>query len=286
MNKIALCFLSYGDVQQKDIWSAFLEAADPSKYSVFLHRADGVQTSWIPRCTSIPTQPTKWGSFSLVKAQQALFNEAFKDPDIYKFILLSGDTIPLYTFEKLYTQLTQHDKGCMSMCADPQYSRERSVNRRAWSSNYPWAWKKADQWVVLNRSHVQLLQQNWTMIQAVFAKSEVPDEHVYPVFFNGVGALHTFNARSVIHVNFYMRTSPCSIKHHSTPATYHTNAFTPAYVDKIYTSGCMFIRKICPTASITMDWDAEKPLVPILQPIVEPRKKSLLPLVRTILSRV
>ena len=275
MSKIALCFLSYGDIQQREIWSAFLSAADPSKYSVFLHRSDGVQTSWVPGCNIIPTLPTSWGSFSLVKAQQALFNEAFKDSNNYKFILLSGDTIPLYTFHKIYTQLTQDNKGLISMNSNPDYNREYSTKKSVWPFNRPWVWKQAEQWVVLNRSHVQLLQENWTMIETVFFRSSIPDEHVYAVFFNGFGVLHTFNLRSIIHINFFMSSSKCNIPHHSSPATYHTHNFTPTYVNKIYGSGCMFVRKICSTASITMDWDAEKPLIPTIQPIAHTRKNLL-----------
>jgi hypothetical protein len=264
VQKIAFCFLSYGDIEQPGIWSSFFAGVAADQYTTLLHRADGVQTSWAPECTVIPHRPTKWGTFSLVEAQQELFVTACKDPAVTKCILLSGDSIPIHSFQTIYAKLTCDSKGYMKQYESDQHlGREQTVNKAAWPSDTPWSWPIAHQWVILTRAHIQLLQENWTMLTQVFGSSQIPDEQVYIVFFKGFGFLDSFHDMRTIRVNWNIQSDPCSEEHRSRPRAHHTSDFTPQYMNWIYAEDAFFLRKLCKTATVTMDWSAARPLVPV-----------------------
>lgn len=257
--KIAFCFLSYGDIEHQNVWTRFFEAAD--QYAIFLHRADGLTVSTLPGCTVIPPIKTAWGTFSLLQAQQNMFTEAFNDPTIQKVILLSGDTIPLYTFDVVYKRLCNDDKGYMRQIAHNAVvqTTDKKIQTASWPDK-PWVGKFISQWVVLTRNHVQMLHDNWPMLQEVFKNANIPDEYMYFIFFNGFGAIDTFHNSSPMYVSNSKRIIPCVRKHHSVPLTYHRPNFTPQEVDKIYRSGHLFLRKVCPMTTVHMDWSKARPL--------------------------
>lgn len=264
--KIAFCFLSYGDIEQQGVWSSFFQSAAPDQYTVLLHRVDGIQTSWLPDCTVLLTRPTAWATFSLVEVQQELFVTACKDPAVTKCILLSGDSIPLVSFQTMYARLTCDSKGYMKQydTSTKHLSREATVQKAAWPSEKQWSWPIAHQWVILTRAHVQLLQDNWTMLSQVFGSSLVPDEQVYVVFFKGFGYLDSFHNALSVRVNWRTPSGTCvGHTHRSLPMTYHTADFTPQHLDWIYSEGAMFLRKVCKTATVTMDWSAARAIVPV-----------------------
>ena len=255
--KLAFCFLSYNDIEQHDIWLSFFERGNKDQYVIYLHRSDGIRESSLPGCNVIPTIPTAWGKFSLLQAQQNMYNEAIRDPDVCKFILLSGDSIPLYSFSKIYQHLMKDDKGYMQLIAE---SSTVTYTSDAWPVDKPWKGHFISQWVILNRFHVQLLQENWTMLEKVFTNAHAPDEFMYFIFFNGYDCIDSFNKSSHMYVNHATDTIACSIAHHAKPLTYHRNNFTPLHVEQIYSTKRMFLRKICPKTVVRMDWNMPYPL--------------------------
>lgn len=258
--KIAFCFLSYGDIEHQNVWAQFFESA--KKHAIFLHRADGQTETNLPGCTVIPPIKTAWGTFSLLQAQQNLFNEAVKDPEVQKVVLLSGDSIPLYKFDVVYNKLCRDDKGYLRQIAQSVVVpiTDKRVHTAAWPSDKPWVGKFNSQWVVLNRTHVQMLQDNWPMLQRVFKDANIPDEYLYFTFFNGFGCIGTFHNASHMHVSHSKKVFPCGRNHHSVPLTYHRQNFTPQEVDKLYRSGHLFLRKVCSTTNVHMDWNKKRPL--------------------------
>jgi len=263
MKKIALCFLSYNDIEQQAVWSAFLKDIGFDKYAIFIHRADGMQSTWMPNATLIPTKSTAWGGFSLVEVQQDLFNEAFRDPFITKFVLLSGDTVPLYSFAVIYEFLTRDDKGFLAVdtCDHTHKSRERTTVRRLWPVDRQWNWGVASQWSILNRMHVELLQEKWSLLSLIFGCSSVPDEHMYYVLFSGFSCIKTFHKFPVMSVDWKNKSSHCSIQHRTSPRTHHVEDFTQEYINSVYESGVIFLRKVCPLATLAYEWSADKPLI-------------------------
>jgi hypothetical protein len=260
--KIAFCFLSYGDIEHQNVWSRFFESATSDKYAIFLHRADELTVSTLPGCTVISPIKTAWGTFSLLQAQQNMFEEACKDPTVYKCILLSGDTIPLYKFDTIYNNLCNDDKGCMRQIARTAvvHVSDKKIHMTAWPSEKPWKGNYISQWVVLNRAHVELLHEHWTMLHSVFKDANIPDEYMYFIFFNGFGCIDTFHNSSPMYVSHSKNMIRCPRKHHSVPLTYHRPNFTPQEVDKLYRSRHLFLRKVCPTTTVRMDWSKARPL--------------------------
>ena len=259
--KLAFCFLSYDDIEQHVAWNSFFRDVSSEKFTVVVHMKNHADTSIITGSRVIPTMPTEWGGFSLVKVQQALMEEACKDESVTKCILLSGDSIPLHPFDVIYNKLCSDDKGYIHI-NEKNDGRDRiaHVNRKAWPRNRPWIWAKASQWCILNRSHVKLLSEQFDMLTKVFLKSEVPDEHLYPIFFISINAIHTFHNSITMYVNWLRNINVCRILHHSSPVAYHTINFNAKNIDDIYASGALFMRKICQTSKIKMDWTADRPL--------------------------
>jgi len=258
--KIAFCFMSYGDIVHANIWRRFFQDASAEQFCTVLHTVNGITATMLPSCRIIPTQPTAWGAFSLVEVQQALFEEACKDPDVCKCVLLSGDALPLYTFPYLYKKLTADDKGYM------YYNDKHDgtafmplIQRTAWP--HPLRYSLTYQWCILTRRHVAALTAEFPMIRQVFGRSYIPDEHVYSMFFEGLNLLSTFHLQMSTLVLWQGRKACCSITHSQKPVTLHTIDFTAPFLQKLYESPCFFIRKICRTALIATSWTADRILM-------------------------
>lgn len=237
-----------------------------------MHTVNDISSTVLPSCTLIPTMPTKWGEFSLVVVQQALLEKACEDTDVYKCILLSGDSLPLYSFNYLYTKLTADAKGYMwynykmSTRRHPVNQQERirhyKINVAAWPSSLPFKCAANFQWCILHRDHIKCVSDNFPMLTEVFGTSYIPDERVYAVLFTGLGRLDSFYLDSPMWIHWDGKIQECSEKHRNRPVTFHTTDFTEALVEKIYTTKCLFMRKICKTADITIDWTSDKLMKP------------------------
>ena len=251
------------DIEQRSVWEPFFANAPEDQYAVFMHSSSGIQTSWLPACTIIPTLPTTWGSFSLVEVQQALFEAAYMDESTTKFVLLSGDSIPLYTFRYIYAKLSGDAKGYMSATEVTSISnkRERTVNKEAWPPEKPWKWDISSQWIILNRSHVQLLHDQFPMLRAVFQGSSTPDEHVYIVFFTGYDVMDSFHRETPMYVNLAYTHTPCKVWHRASPLTHHGTSFSRDYVKRLYTTNSLFVRKICSASRLAVDFTSDTILV-------------------------
>jgi len=252
---IAFCFLSYADLDHVEYWNTFFDGADPALYRCVIHQKTMGSTK-LRGATLLPSIPTQWGTFSIVEAQQKLFEAACMDPAVIKCILLSGDSIPLYDFNTIYTRLLTDDKSYMEHTfptARGHIVMGKRPLKQFWPADKSWNWAKASQWVVLHRRHVQLLTEQWAMIKQVFNVDKViADEHVYTVFFSGFGCIAEFHTKSLVWAQWSDRTIKCSIVHRLLPKTYHSADFTPRALSNIYNSGALFMRKLCATANLTL----------------------------------
>jgi hypothetical protein len=252
--------MTYNDIVHINAWRSFFADASRNTYSIYLHSKAAITRSDISGCIIIPTQPTDWGAFNLVEVQQALFVKAHEDSDNYKFILLSGDSVPLHSFATVYAGLTKNNKGCMHFEQNRSIEREQTVDKTAWPSNVKWEWLKSTQWIVFNREHIELLRQHWSMLTATFSKSYIPDEHLYSVFFNAFGYKTTFSS-PIMYCTFKQKSTSCIVEHRAVPKTHHYQDLTSAQLDTIYGTGAMFLRKVCETTDLVYDWSKIRPLI-------------------------
>jgi len=275
--KLAFCFLTYDDVEHREIWAPFFETAPSDQYTIVVH-SKRATSSWLPNAIFAPTQPTEWGSFSLMEAQQSLFRTAALDHSVTKFILLSGDSIPLFRFDVMYQKLTADNKGYIRRVNNEQSERKKP-NLAAWPKGRSFIWSLSSQWVIFNRHHVTMLEDNFPMLCSVFGKMRIPDEHMYIIFFEGFKELGSFHLKPPTHVQWDRPTHPlqkmvlgpilkmekrpsgnrqCSEYHRAQPHTFHAEEFTKAVLTDIYTSGGLFLRKICRIAELNVDFSQEQ----------------------------
>jgi hypothetical protein len=274
--KLAFCFLTYDDLDHREIWAPFFAGAPSDQYTIVVHSKTAT-SSWLPGAIMAPTVPTEWGGFGLMEAQQSLFRTAICDPDVSKIILVSGDSIPLYRFDALYRKLAADDKGYIRKVEKPQSDRKKP-DRAAWPSDRPFNWSLSSQWVIFNRHHVAMLDEHFSMLTRVFSPMRIPDEHMYSIFFEGFGELASFHLTSPIHVQWdrpnpmhklvlgpilkrekrHLGNRPCSENHRNRPHTFHKEEITRAAVAEFYKSGGLFLRKVCRLAEFNIDFSREE----------------------------
>lgn len=133
MKKIAFMFLTYDNLNQPKVWENFFQNADPNLYSIYCH----------PKWQNKVTQPflkkhiiqkhteTEWCSIDIVKADILLMEEAFKDIDNYKAVIISNSCVPLHDFNYTYNYLTRDEIGYIGiMLSDPKKIKYE----------YGWSW--------------------------------------------------------------------------------------------------------------------------------------------------
>ena len=271
---IAFLFLSYGDIVHIDLWRRYFAAcrADTdttADTAVWIHRADGIESSAFDGAHVIPSRPTSWGTYSLVEAHLQLIRHA-AGADSY--VLVSGDSIPVQPLEALKADLRNDSwidwerKG--PYCGPPRNPfatrdeitywairghdrRATTVNAEAIPPHWNWVWHKASQWCVLSAHHASLLCDNETIIASIFRDSVIPDEHVVPTVLHALlGDLSSVRRRSAMFSNFAEATLPCPVEHHCVPVTYHMSNIARGIGDAL-AQHCHFLRKVCSTVALT-----------------------------------
>lgn len=143
-NNIAFCFLLYDHVVHGKIWEQFFSSDNyPVKaYSIYTHLktiTDKTQ-NWVLK-NKIQTIETAWCDKSLVYAWINMIKKALLDKNNKYFALLSGECIPLHTYDKTYEKITSVEKSRLGMYKDRKMGNI----------------DKADQWMILNRKHAKML---------------------------------------------------------------------------------------------------------------------------------
>ena len=117
MQKIALCFLTYGNLSQPKLWSRIINENN-DKLNVYIHNKNNfIDTEYnLERfCIKNKEEKTAWGHISLVRATLRLFEEAYKNEENVAFILLSDKCIPLYDFDFIYNKIFSMNTNIMAI---------------------------------------------------------------------------------------------------------------------------------------------------------------------------
>jgi hypothetical protein len=145
--KIAFCFLLYDYVKHKKIWEDFFSQDERNSHTIYSHIKE--ETNRTPKWISenkIKTIPTGWCEESLVYAWINLLKKALKDHTNNYFILLSGECIPLFTYNYIYKKITSSKKSRINIDYNVQSYHQSGLYY-------------ADQWMLLNREDAELLTQ-------------------------------------------------------------------------------------------------------------------------------
>jgi hypothetical protein len=167
---IGFCFLTYDDIERTDIWEKFFKNVEKSKYEIFVNpknpNAIYQNKLFNNKIIHNPYTNTSRYNFSLLIAQDRLLREAFNNPNIKHFIILSHNTIPVKNFEKLEKFLSNKESVLHFNKAKyhDHLVRYKTINN-------PLFYKKdfyfQDQWCILSRKDASVLIYDFDKIKAI-----------------------------------------------------------------------------------------------------------------------
>jgi len=178
--KIAFLFLIYHELNNPEIWRKFFSKAPPEKYNVYIHSKDPLAKAPEPfrgplKAQLTRTVPTKWGGVGLIHATLVLLEEALRDPENTKFVLVSGACVPVKTFHYLYSVLTTLNKSQFSVGMADVFPRYAPLTTFLPKEKI----MKHHQWFIITRKHAKLLitkqQEYLKWCERIF----IPDEVVF-----------------------------------------------------------------------------------------------------------
>jgi len=192
--KTAFLFLLMQDLDNEDTWDAFFASAPQSNYSIYIHQASALDK--IPQAVplkrwgakQVTTVNSRW--CALMGVQVALLAAALQDESNEQFIFLSQNTIPLKSFQYVYSQLVLRNASTSKVClAAPAKHRsaiwEFLSSESSSSCMYLDFYHDADsrtskhhQWIVLSKDHAQAVIDFSPQALQVYANSAmsiVPD---------------------------------------------------------------------------------------------------------------
>lgn len=194
MPKIALLFLTIGNLYHEGHWQDFLKNNE-QRYTLYIHSKEPLSDTSPFKKHEIPAKlETTWAN--TMRAQIELLREALKDPANEKFIFLSESTIPFLGFDTIYNTVMATPKSIFPYCTNVHIDESRSGtfwhyhNYQPNRNFYPIPEKfqhKNPQWVILNRKHAQLMVDDKVFI-AIFDRYICDNEH-YPSTFLAIKGL-------------------------------------------------------------------------------------------------
>jgi hypothetical protein len=181
--KLALLFLIYDEINQEELWHDWFKNIDTNKYSIYIHykipptdkKLKYYENNKIKNCIE-----TAWGDISLVKAQNALLENALKDSSNTNFIFLSNSCIPLKTFTHVYDFLDVNKSYFNLGRKDHIFPRYDKIKNYTDSNNI----SKAAQWCILSRKHAEILYNDRNIYYEWYNGVDVPDESAYITYLN------------------------------------------------------------------------------------------------------
>jgi len=180
--KLALLFLIYDEINQEELWFDWLKNIDTNKYSIYIHykippsnkKLKYFENNKIKNCVE-----TAWGDISLVKAQNALLENALKDSANTNFILLSNSCIPLKKFSHVYDSIDTN-KSYFNLFEGDIFPKYDKIKEYTNENNI----LKASQWSILCRKHAELLYNDRNIYYKWYDNVVVPDESAFITYLN------------------------------------------------------------------------------------------------------
>ena len=239
MQKIALCFLTYGNLSQPQLWSRIINE-NKDKLNVYIHnKTDFIDPEYnLERfCIKNKEPKTRWGHISLVRATLKLFEEAYKNEENDFFILLSDKCIPLYNFDYIYKQIFRINKNILRVVKGGVSAGYQLLDDSVFLSINDM--QKQSQWIILNRNTCEFFVE--TDYTSKFGeKSICPDEHYFITIMNKFKIPYSNNM-----VTYFNRDeeSDDNVNNKPFPKTYDILTDDMIY-DILYKTRCFFMRKI------------------------------------------
>ena len=267
--RIAFLFLTVSDVKQAPIWEIFFKG-HTNKFNIYVHpKHPNKIKSFFKDHIIQNLVPTEWGDPSLVVATNNLIREALDNPANQKFILVSDSCVPIKTFEYVYKTVLQDNTSWfnyyspqLSVTPKPDWMGEINTHYESLNLLHPNFQKNAfiqEQWMILDRRHAELIDDNRHLLHYFNIEGIFPDEIYY------ITILHTLIKKPKGHFKFRRHSRKKYKKHrYITQAKWtkgrqslHPEEFellTKADIRLLKTSPALFARKFTESSDIGDHW--------------------------------
>ncbi len=232
MSDVAICILSRGGFSKPNLWKMFIE--NSSNINYYLHNKHPVE-GWESQYSIPNIIPTGWGKISLVEATIELFKEALKNTNNSHFALVSGDSLPLQSPERIYQKISSLKSSHINCNGGFRARRYWRISDKELIK--PKFFTKHGQWIILTREAAEFFTKQ-TYFDA-FKDMVASDEH----YFGTIANLHNIKYIRSKHMHAKW---PASYSRH--PICYKRVPST--LIKDLQKQDFLFIRKIHHNASV------------------------------------
>jgi hypothetical protein len=195
MKKVALMFLTRGELYNSDIWDNFFNL---DIFNIYIHPDVGYKLNKYNEFKIENLSPKSRG-FNILSSLE-LLKAAIKDDDNYKFVLLSEDCIPLVDPISFYNYCLKDNLSNIRYGnswinnGEPRYINE--INKEDQKANADW-------WI-LNRIHTECIISNESDIKNIYSKYPNNGEHTPSTILHLSGLLNSdlVKNRDVLYENY------------------------------------------------------------------------------------
>jgi len=173
---IALCFLLSDSFPQELTWYSYISSNHAFK--VFIHgvSADVLNTEFKTEAEIVRPIKTRWGTLSIVIAQNVLLRYALMySSTLSRFVLLSGHCIPVKPVSYFYAKLCEKKSVFTLLDQKKRFPRYNSLLNHL-SQDHIF---HHHQWCILERAHAELLVRRERLYLPWFLHVWAPDEVAY-----------------------------------------------------------------------------------------------------------
>lgn len=243
--KIAFLFLTLSNLNHEQYWHDFF-AGHEEKISIYAHAKDGVNQNSLLHNHTIATVPTTWAN--TMHAQRELLKAALANPENQRFIFVSESTIPLVSFEKVYTTLFETEKSIFPHKDNPHVNQNDPVFYNPRRNLHPipeHMQKKGSQWIILNRKHTQMIVDDPKYFELI-CKHPIDNEHYPQTFLHLQEELDNVHNYTTTYVNWVVP----SVR---LPYNFHNlhDAMEFDYIKSAIDEGFLFARKFTPECDLS-----------------------------------
>lgn len=188
--KLAICVMCVDDLPFEDVWRRWASRLEEVEITVsfFIHSHHRKNVSeWMSERLAPEAFDTKWGSIDLVRAAIALLETAMKKDSFDYFAFCSETCLPISTAkdveDELYSPSSSPGASWIRAFDEPNDGYSRQLQFDPVSKSFPKSKiRKADQWLLLYRSHARLVLRAQDQCRSFMRIKKLRDEPLWRLF--------------------------------------------------------------------------------------------------------
>lgn len=188
---IGFLFLIKDGVSCPKQWEHFFDKIHHSRYEIYVHAKNPnlLTRPWLKENLCSHQVVTRWGDISLVKATYCLLHDAYQNPKIDQFVLISDSCIPIVNFDTFAREIQTSRKSWIHYKhMSNKLDRYRSISPCV-AQELPFSkFYSQYQWMMLQRRHVKI-SLDYSHWISFFSRVPAVDEHYFVSLFTYLGIL-------------------------------------------------------------------------------------------------